>query len=213
MLITPDTTVADIATAAPATIRVFQQHQIDFCCGGRVPLSQACAAKGLSTDQMLGELRTAPRRKPRSGNWSDAPLTDLVRHIQQRYHEHLRGAARLDAMLAKSSAGTATLPEILLPLQHTFRTLQPELLAHMLKEDSVLFPLIETLDAGGPLVASDTASSLISPVAAMEAEHAGAGAALARMRQLTGGYAPPEWACPTFRASTLRLSQFEAECT
>ena len=38
MTITPETTVAEIATVTPATIRVFQQHHIDYCCGGKVPL-------------------------------------------------------------------------------------------------------------------------------------------------------------------------------
>lgn len=212
MQITADTTVADIATAAPATIRVFQQHRIDFCCGGKVPLSQACAAKGLSTDRMLGELRSATSPATAEQNWFDAPLTALVRHIQERYHAHLRTELpRLDAMLAKVvSRHGDHLPAVLLPLQQTFLGLQLELLAHMLKEDRVLFPLIETLDAGQPVPASD-ATALASPIAVMEAEHAGAGAALARMRELTEGYAPPEWACPTFRGLYFGLSQLEAD--
>ena len=36
MTITTSTLVADIATANPATIKVFQRHRIDFCCGGRI---------------------------------------------------------------------------------------------------------------------------------------------------------------------------------
>jgi regulator of cell morphogenesis and NO signaling len=213
MLITPDTTVADIATAAPATIRVFQQHRIDFCCGGKVPLSHACAAKGLSTDRMLGELRTATEPQTVERNWSDEPLTTLVHHIQERYHAHLREELpRLDAMLAKVvSRHGDHLPEVLLPLQQIFLGLQLELQAHMLKEDRILFPLIEALDADGPLPAGDTAAALVAPITVMESEHAGAGAALARMRQLTEGYAPPEWACPTFRGLYFGLSQLEAD--
>jgi regulator of cell morphogenesis and NO signaling len=213
MQITADTTVADIATAAPATIRVFQQHRIDFCCGGKVPLSQACAAKGLSTDRMLGELRSATAPNAVERNWSDEPLTAVVEHIQERYHAHLREELpRLDAMLAKVvSRHGDHLPGVLLPLQQTFLGLQLELLAHMLKEDRVLFPMIVALDAGDPTLASEAAVSLAHPIMVMEAEHAGAGAALARMRELTDGYAPPEWACPTFRGLYFGLSQLEAD--
>jgi regulator of cell morphogenesis and NO signaling len=213
MLITADTTVADIATAAPATIRVFQQHRIDFCCGGKVPLSQACAAKGLSTDRLLGELRTATAPASVQRNWSEEPLSTLVQHIQERYHAHLREELpRLDAMLAKVvSRHGDHLPGVLLPLQQTFLGLQLELLAHMLKEDRVLFPLIEALGDDSVPLASDAAAALLAPITVMEAEHAGAGAALARMRQLTGGYAPPEWACPTFRGLYFGLSQLEAD--
>ena len=213
MQITPDTTVADIATAAPATIRVFQQHRIDFCCGGKVPLSQACAAKGLSTDRLLGELRSATAPNAVERNWSEAPLPALIQHIQERYHAHLRDELpRLDAMLAKVvSRHGDHLPAILLPLQQTFLGLQRDLLAHMVKEDRVLFPSIVALDAGLPFPAGGSAADLAAPIGVMEAEHAGAGAALARMRHLTGGYAPPEWACPTFRGLYFGLSQLEAD--
>jgi regulator of cell morphogenesis and NO signaling len=213
MLITLDATVADIARTAPATIRVFQQHQIDFCCGGKVPLSRVCAAKGLSADRMLDELRTATAPDTAERNWSDAPLTALVRHIQERYHAPLREELpRLDAMLAKvvSKHGN-TMPDVLPPLQQTFRALQQELIAHVSKEDGDLFPVIEALDTGEPTLATEAAAHVLSPITVMEAEHATAGAALERMRRLTDGYAPPEWACPTFRGLYFGLSQLEAD--
>ncbi len=45
----------------------------------------------------------------------------------------------------------------------------------------------------------------------MEAEHEAAGAALATMRALTDGYAPPEDACPTFRGLYYGLSELERD--
>jgi regulator of cell morphogenesis and NO signaling len=213
MLITPESTVADIATAAPATIAVFQRHHIDFCCGGRVPLAEACAAKGLDTDLVLGDLRTSTAPAGAEPNWSDASLTALVQHIQQRFHAPLRAEIpRLAAMLAKVvSKHGDHLPGVLIPLQQTFSDLQEELLAHMEKEDRVLFPLVAALEAGEPLPVGTNADALLPPIAVMEAEHADAGAALARMRMLTDGYAPPEWACPTFRGLYYGLSQLEAD--
>ena len=213
MLITPEATVADIATAVPATIAVFQRHHIDFCCGGRIPLAEACAAKGLDTDVVLGDLRSSVAPAAAEPNWSDASLTDLVRHIQRRYHAPLRAEIpRLAAMLAKVvSRHGDHLPGTLIPLQETFRDLQEELLAHMRKEDEVLFPFIEALEAGRPLPGGVPVEAVLPPIAVMQAEHADAGAALARMRALTDGYAPPEWACPTFRGLYYGLSQLEAE--
>jgi regulator of cell morphogenesis and NO signaling len=213
MQITPDMTVAAIATAAPATIRVFQQHQIDFCCGGKVALQQACAAKGLSAESLLGELRAALTPQATEIDWSQASLTSLVRHIQGRYHAHLRAQIPyLDALLAKVIRRHGEhLPAVLTPLQATFAALRDELLAHMDKEDGVLFPFIEALEAGGSLPAPEAEAWLATPVAVMEAEHAHAGAALASMRAVTGGYAPPEWACPTFRGLYYGLAQLETD--
>ena len=39
MTITEQTLIADIATGVPSSIRVFQHHGVDFCCGGKRPLA------------------------------------------------------------------------------------------------------------------------------------------------------------------------------
>ena len=53
--------------------------------------------------------------------------------------------------------------------------------------------------------------SLRNPIRVMEHEHDVAGQALARLRQLTKDYRPPEDACPTYRALLDRLSRLEAD--
>ena len=40
MTITETTTVADSAAGIPSSVRVFQRHGVDFCCGGRKPLAE-----------------------------------------------------------------------------------------------------------------------------------------------------------------------------
>ncbi len=214
MVISSDTTVADIATYAPATISVFQRYHIDFCCGGRVPLRDVCADQGLDADAILDELRAVASPGSEEPKWTDATMTELIGHIQRRYHEPLRDELpRLDAMLDKVvSRHGAHLPDVLLPLQATFKSLEQELLEHMHKEDRVLFPAIVTLEGAGDTdAATIPAARLVAPIAVMEAEHESAGEALQVMRQLTGGYAPPDWACPTFRGLYYGLAQLEAD--
>jgi regulator of cell morphogenesis and NO signaling len=216
MTITPDTfttdmTIAAIATIAPATIRVFQEHQLDFCCGGKIALGEACRNRGLDVQAVLGALRTAVAPAGEQP-WTEASLEALVRHIQTRYHEHLRAELpRLSAMLDKVvSRHGGHIPEVLLPLQETFRRLQQELLVHMAKEDRVLFPVIVALEAGDAAAEPGTAW-LQLPIAVMEAEHEEAGAALASIRRITGGFAPPDGACPTFRGLYYGLAQLESD--
>ena len=38
-------TVREIALEQPHSIRVFERFGIDYCCGGRKPLAEACADK------------------------------------------------------------------------------------------------------------------------------------------------------------------------
>jgi regulator of cell morphogenesis and NO signaling len=213
MTITPETTVAEIATDVPATIRIFEHHHIDYCCGGKVPLARACSARGLNVEEVLTDLRAAAAPAAPESTWADASLKALVEHIQARYHDPLRVELhRLKAMLDKVVSRHGThLPETLLPLQQTFNRLHVELLAHMVKEDRVLFPFIVALEAGAGLPVPDAAAWIESPIAMLEADHEEAGAALARIRSTTDGFAPPEWACPTFRGLYYGLAQLETD--
>lgn len=213
MMIRPETTVAEIATATPETIRVFQQHQIDFCCGGKIPLDAACKARGLDIDLILTDLQSVLTPAAAQPNWANASLKALVEHIQRQYHEPLRvELPRLSAMLDKVvSRHGEQLSDILLPLQQTFARLQRELLEHMTKEDRVLFPFVIALEEGGPQFIADAEERIKMPISVMESDHDEAGAALAFIRETTGGYAPPEWACPTFRGLYYGLAQLETE--
>jgi regulator of cell morphogenesis and NO signaling len=213
MNITADTRVSDIAATNPGTIKIFQQHQIDFCCGGKIPLGEACARQGIDADTLLAELRAA--RRPPEGwpDWEKSTLTALITHIQQRYHEPLRGELpRLGAMLKKvvERHGDRLL-ETLLPLQFTFERLQRELLFHMSKEDTVLFPAIIAAEAAtrDNREGAESWGWIEQPIDAMVTEHESAGSALAAMRALTHGYTPPEGACPTFRGLYHGLAELE----
>lgn len=214
MDITRETLVADIATTEPSTIRVFQAHNLDFCCGGRIPLAEACERHGLDADTLLAELRAASRTPDDTTDWQRAPLADLVTHIQQRFHQPLRDELpRLHQMVNRVvERHGRRLPDMLLPLKRTFEGLQQELLDHMSKEDAVLFPAMTALEAsGGAESAAGQWLWIRGPIHVMEAEHEDAGAALARLREITNGYAPPEDACPTFRGLYYGLAQLESE--
>jgi len=212
MQITANSKVADIATHDPGSIRIFQRHQIDFCCGGKIPLAQACEKRGLDAETVLAELRAAQAAVDERRDWREAPLPDLVSHVQRRFHERLRAEIpRLSQMLAKVvSRHGAKHPEVR-ELQVTFETLQAELLDHMAKEDAVLFPAIVAIDTGDRSINPAACQRIQGPIQAMEAEHEAAGEALAHMRELTGGYMPPEGACPTYGGLYHGLREFERD--
>jgi regulator of cell morphogenesis and NO signaling len=210
MNITRDSQVSDLATQMPATVRIFQEHGIDFCCGGRRPLAEACAERGIDVDALVARLRTTAADTGNDRDWQTAPLHELVAYIQHRFHEPLRSELpRLATMMAKVvSRHGGHLPDTLYPLQETLADLQGELLQHMAKEDSILFPVIAATEAGD---GEPGGGWIRQPIAVMEAEHDHAGRALARMRELSADYTPPEWACPTFRGLYYGLAELERE--
>src|SRR5262245_2891643 len=138
MIISPDTQVAEIAATDPATIKIFQQHNIDFCCGGKIPLAEACAQKGIDSAVLLDELRAVGQPADATPDWQTAPLASLIQHIQTRYHSTLRAELpRVEAMLWKVVQRHGDrFPDMLPPLLRTFEAFQDELLSHMSKEDT-----------------------------------------------------------------------------
>jgi regulator of cell morphogenesis and NO signaling len=214
MNITPDTRVAEVAAQNPATIRIFQRFAIDFCCGGKRPLSEVCAERHMT----FGELRTALESAGAPGATelpaADASLTEVVRFIVDKYHADLRGELpRLGQMVAKVlDAHGAKHPGVLPALGATFRELREELETHMMKEERVLFPYVESLEAldvNAQGLSASPFSSIQAPIGMMEHEHETVAQALVYLRGLTAGYTPPADACNTFRGLYHGLAELE----
>jgi regulator of cell morphogenesis and NO signaling len=72
-------TVRDIALEQPTSIRVFERFGIDYCCGGRKSLTEACSSRGLSVDEVQAALGAAAGTTMfRSIDWAQAPLRQLI---------------------------------------------------------------------------------------------------------------------------------------
>src|SRR6516162_4870750 len=64
-------TVRDIALENPASIRVFEKFGIDYCCGGRKPLTEACEANSIAVDEVIAALeRAGAEPVPQAANWA-----------------------------------------------------------------------------------------------------------------------------------------------
>jgi regulator of cell morphogenesis and NO signaling len=93
-------------------------------------------------------------------------------------------------------------------IREVFVAFQEELTSHMMKEETILFPMIRQIEnADGPVAFH--CGSLANPIRVMEHEHDNAGDALVRFRELTDDFTPPVWACNTFRAMYDALAGLE----
>ncbi|MGE5487514.1 MAG: iron-sulfur cluster repair di-iron protein [bacterium] len=208
---TRETTVRDIAIAVPASVRVFEKYQIDFCCNGRRPLRAACLDAGVSPADLLAEISDASACEAAPAtDWSTAPVSELAAHVVERHHAYLeRELPQIEARLNKVVANHSATRPWLAELRTVFFELCDELRAHLRKEEEVLFPYLKALEAGEP--ASLCFASVAVPVRVMLSEHSRAGAMLAQMRRLSDGYAAPEDGCPGFRALMHDLAALERD--
>ena len=202
--ITSDVTIGQIAAEHPLATRVFARYQIDYCCGGGRPLAEVCRTKGLDPARLLTEIQQEIVPDADGvDNWNEAPLAALIEHIVNTYHVALNEELpRLEAMARKVVRVHGDKdPERLTELLQVYLALKAELDEHMIKEEQILFPMIRR----------GLGSSAEGPVAVMLHEHENAGAALARLRELTDDYTVPEGACNTWRALWYGLAALETE--
>ncbi len=209
--------VGELVRERPGRARVFEQFSIDYCCGGKLPLAEACKAKGLEIDEIMNHIQLADTVAATAENDSNAvdpdamTLTELADHIVQTHHSYVQSELpRLNQMTERVFRVHGDKEPRLADVRRAFLAIQAELLSHMVKEEEILFPMIRKLERGDGAVASHC-GSVANPIRQMEIEHADAGDALEIMSTATDGYQPPEWACNTYRAMLDGLQAFEKD--
>ncbi len=207
-----ESTVGELVTQRPARSRVFEIYGIDYCCGGKKPLQQACAERQVSAEAVLDDLaRIDAASPPAEIDWTTRPMSELADHIVDTHHAYLkRELPRLEYLVGRVTtahgARHAELPHVL----QVFSGLKQELESHLMKEERILFPLIRQLEAARERFISHC-GSVSNPILMMEHEHDDAGNALESLRSLTSGYAVPDGACNTYRAMLSALAELEAD--
>jgi regulator of cell morphogenesis and NO signaling len=198
--ITADHTLAELAATRAGAARVFYRHGLDFCCHGRVSLSEVCTKKQLDLDALVREIEAEAPLAPSFERWDARPLAEVVSHVITDFHEpHRAELTRLLAMARKVEQVHADNPERPRGLADHVESMQLELGQHMQKEELVLFPLI---------VAGRGRAAAI-PIQVLEEEHDDHAKSLARLRVLTDDFHAPEGACVTWKALYLGLAELE----
>lgn len=206
--ITPDTTLADIVTNHPDLARELERRSLDYCCGGRTSLSDACAEFGLDPQTTAAELSSVTTATP--DPWADLGPAELADHVESVHHAYLHEEMPRLSMLAEKVATVhgPNHPE-LLGVRDTYAELAADLEPHLAKEEQVLFPAIRRL--AGAVGTPGSAMPLQGPISVMMSEHDTAGELLARLRDLTDGYSTPADGCASYHALYDGLAQLEAD--
>ena len=204
-------TVGDLVKDRPARSRLFEQLKIDYCCGGKRPLAEACAASGLDVAAVLRQLGLAEAADTNLVDADAMGLAELANHIIGTHHAYLKEELpRLDFLTRKVVSVHGDGEPRLGRIREVFVELQAEMSEHMFKEEQILFPMIKQIETA-ETTPDFHCGSLANPIRQMEREHDSAGDALTQFRELTDDYTPPDWACNTFRALYEALANLERD--
>ncbi len=209
-------TVREFVIEVPQAIRLFEKMGIDYCCGGGIPLTQACATANISVDEVLQKLAAGSDKSTDApSDWRQAELSDLVDHIVAKHHIFVKQELpRLEQLLNKvAGKHTEKHPE-LKQVKTVFARLNEELTSHLQKEETILFPYVKGLEATQNQPTSGRApafGSVRNPIHMMEIEHDSAGDALRELRKITSGYTAPEEGCGSYKALYQGFMELEAD--
>jgi len=215
MAISIESTVGELVAEGIHRARVFETYGIDYCCGGRTTLSDACRKAGRTPEEVITALGVADEDAVEAGSettdWRTTSLTALTRHIVDTHHAFMkRELPRVADLLVKvRNAHEGHHPE-LAELAQVFGALRAEIEGHLGKEEQVLFPLIQEMEATRQ-AGTAHCGSVGNPIRVMEHEHDNAGIALRRMRDLTNDYTVPADGCATFAALLDGLAAIERD--
>jgi regulator of cell morphogenesis and NO signaling len=209
-------TVRDIALEQPSSIRVFEHFGIDYCCGDRKPLEEACAAGDIEVNAVIAALEAAAAGPaPSAEDWQAQPMEKLIAHIVATHHAYVKAELPRLALLAQKVVSRHGDKQAELPtIQAALADLAEELTQHLAKEEVILFPYVVKLEratTGAAARPSSCFGSVANPIAMMTQEHDAAGALLAGMRRLSDNFTAPAWACPTYLGFYLGLKEFEQD--
>ncbi|MGE3171673.1 MAG: iron-sulfur cluster repair di-iron protein [Planctomycetota bacterium] len=195
--------LAMLANAGTAAVRVFQRHGLDFCCHGQRTLVEACAQRHIDPAVVVAELRAAAARTgSEAERWDRRSLSELIDHLLTRYHaRHRHDLPQLAAMAARVEQVHAGAPDCPHGLANLLQAAAADLERHMRKEEDILFPLLRC----------GHGRSAAGAIQVMEQEHLDHAAILDRLRRSTGGFTVPEGACATWRALYAGLEEHERD--
>ena len=215
MNLATDKTVRELALEVPAATRVFEKMGIDYCCGGKRSLADACAVAGVKIEDVQLELTTASHAHWEEPNFHTATLEELINHVVGKHHSFTRlEIARLNALLEKVCAAHGENHPELFQINLLFRELGADLETHMTKEERVLFPYVVRMEAATKQHVSlfrPPFGTVANPVRMMMLEHDRAGELLKEIRTQSANYTVPLDGCFSYQTLYTALEALEKD--
>lgn len=207
-------TLGEIATKDLRKAEIFKKYGLDFCCGGKKTVREACAEKGIDATKVEEELQRAdsnPVMRPLP--FDDWNLDFLADYIVNTHHSYVKKTIPELRMYSAKVARVhgAQHPE-LVAINQLVEAICEELTEHMVKEEEVLFPFVKMMvaaKASGAVKPAAGFGSVNNPVTMMEHEHEMVGRSLEQARQFSRNYAVPNDACASYKLFFKMMEEFE----
>lgn len=207
-------TIGEIVSDDYRTAQVFKKYGLDFCCGGKRSVGEACERKGVDMDALMADIDNLSKSEGEDGHnyseWSPAFLVDYIINNHHHFVRHKLPEIK-DYATKVAKVHGKTYP-VLNEMLGTLLVLKDEMLSHLEAEERILFPYIKKLvrakEEGKSAERELQFGTAAQAIDMMEAEHDEAGKLMAQLEEMGNGFNPPEDACTTFRVYFQNLEGF-----
>ena len=201
-------TIGEIVAIDFRAASIFKEAGIDFCCGGKKNLKQACREKGIDPtliESELIKLESTPQSQANDyNNWELGSLCDYIVNTHHKFV--LKTLPQLVTYTEKIASVHGERHPELFEVSNLFAIINKELLQHLNNEEEVLFPAIKRAIANN---SSEAKALIISEIKRMSGEHELAGGTMDKINEITNGYKVPANGCSTYQVTFKLLQQFE----
>ena len=214
MKISQNTSIGELVKLNFKTASVFQDNNIDFCCGGDKTISEACMNAGLDPEKLIGQLELIAEQNDADSQYINGlSLEELSNYIVKRHHNYVRESIPpLQKNLEKICQVHGDHHPELFEINRLFTESSGVLIMHMQKEELMLFPFIRRLELSsknGAALPNSPFGPVSNPISTMVAEHQQEGDRFEQISKLAENYTLPEDTCTTYEITLRQLRDFE----
>ena len=208
--------VADIVAGDYRTAEVFRKHGIGYCCGGKWPMEIACEMQDINPVMLQAELELAVRTNQVSNHvdFAECDTEFILDYIINVHHRYLKKSLNTtQEMLADFANEHVKKFTYLNELEIQFDSLVQKLRYDVQQEEEVLFPYIRHL-AHAKKHKEPYAALLIKTLRkpieeTMFSSDNSIEEIILSIRNLAGGYEPPEKVCISHKVVLAKLKELD----
>lgn len=210
MTITDKNIVGELVAQDYRTATVFKQNNIDFCCKGNRTIEEVCASSAIDPAPLIEALNEISFSTEGSNyDFQSWDLDLLVDYIEKKHHRYVeKRIPEIKSYLTKVTRVHGQRHPELIEIDELFTASSFDLINHMHKEETILFPFIRQMKMELNLNRPPF-GSVKNPVRMMMKEHAVEGERYKQIEQLSNNYTPPADACTTYSVAFSMLKEFE----
>jgi regulator of cell morphogenesis and NO signaling len=203
-----DISIGEIVAMDFRAASVFKEAGIDFCCGGRQSIEEACIETGIDQSELerrLADLESLPADTVH--NFNEWELGFLCDYIMNTHHKFvLKSLPELVHYTGKIAMVHGDMHPELSEVEALFSEINRELLQHLKNEEEVFFPAIKEYQS----TRSDKSkTTIVQQIDKLSGEHEFAGGSMDKINSITDNYKVPPDGCNTYHVTFRLLQQFE----